>query len=48
MAAASIVGEPWIEGSRGVPGVPDGPERVDKPDATGKVECDELWHRPVA
>ena len=40
--------EPWVEGSGGIAGVPDGLEGIDEADATGKVECDELRHRPVA
>ena len=41
-------GQPWIERSGGIAGVPNGPECIDEADATGKVECDELRHRPVA
>ena len=41
-------GQPGVERSRGIAGVPDGPQCIDEADATGKVECDELRHRPVA
>ena len=40
--------EPWIERSRGIARVPNGPQSIDEADAAGKVECDELRHRPVA
>ena len=36
------------ERRRGIARVPYGPERIDEADAAGKVECDELRHRPVA
>ena len=41
-------GEPWIERCGSIARVPNGPERIDEADAAGKVECDELRHRPVA
>ena len=41
-------GQPGIERSRGIARVPNGLECIDEADATGKVECDELRHRPVA
>ena len=41
-------GKPGVEGSGSIAGVPDGPEGIDEADATRKVECDELRHRPVA
>ena len=37
-----------IQGSRGIARIPNGLESIDEADATGKVECDELRHRPVA
>ena len=40
-------GKPWVEGSSGIAGIPDGAQRIDEADATGKVECDELRHRSV-
>ena len=45
---ARRMAEARIERCRGVPGVPDGPEGVDKPRSTWEVECDELGHRTVA
>ena len=41
-------GQPGVEGSRGVARVPNCLQSIDEADATGKVECDELRHRPVA
>ncbi len=41
-------GEPGVERSGGVAGVPDGLECIDETHATREVECDELRHRPVA
>ena len=40
--------EARVQWSRGIARVPNGPECIDEADAAGKVECDELWHRPVA
>ncbi len=45
---ARRAGQPRVEGSSGVTGVPDGAQRVDEPNPAGEVECDELGHRPVA
>ena len=47
-ASRAAAGKPRIEGSRGVPGVPDGLKRVDKATSTGKIERNELGHRTVA
>ena len=41
-------GQPGVEGSRGIARVPNRLQSIDEADATGKVECDELRHRPVA
>ena len=41
-------GEARVQRCRGVSGVPDRPEGVDKPHATREIKCDELGHRPVA
>ena len=41
-------GQPGVERSRGIARVPNCPQCIDEADATGKVECDELRHRPVA
>ena len=38
----------WIERRGSIARVPNGPECIDEADAAGKVECDELRHRPVA
>ena len=40
--------QPGIERRGGIARVPNGPECIDEADATRKVECDELRHRPVA
>ena len=40
--------QPGIERRRGIAGVPDRPEGVHKPHSTREVECNELWHWPVA
>ena len=41
-------GEPGVQRSGGIARVPNGPQSIDEADAAGKVECDELRHRPVA
>lgn len=41
-------GQPGVEWRRGVARVPDGAQCVDESHATWEVECDELWHWPVA
>jgi hypothetical protein len=45
---ASRGGQTGIQWCRGVSGVPDRPEGIDKPHATREIKCDELGHRPVA
>ncbi len=41
-------GQPGVEGGRRIAGVPNRPQGVHKPHPTREVECNELWHWPVA
>ena len=44
----SGAGQAGVERGGGVPGVPDGAQRIDETGSPGKVECDEFRHWPVA
>ena len=44
----SGTGQTGVERRRGIARVPDGAQRIDETGSSGKVQCDEFRHWPVA